>query len=189
MNKWIIQRLKYELFITCSLYWLIHSESGLCHFQEGRKEGNVLFNDALNTFYLRLYGVGHMIKDHSDFERENPLPPHRLLLVYVPSHRQDSTACRGAQERDIAQWVHHEGSIRRPIAQWVNALTTELSLSVSFIHQLVTVLVKYICSGQKKEEEKKKERKKDRKKERKKEKRERKRTNNNNNKNKFKNNN
>ena len=22
------------------------------------KEGNVLFNDALNTFYLRLYGVG-----------------------------------------------------------------------------------------------------------------------------------
>ena len=34
----------------------------------GRKEGNVLFNDALNTFYLRLYGVGHMIKDHSDGE-------------------------------------------------------------------------------------------------------------------------
>ena len=25
----------------------------------GRKEGNVLFNDALNTFYLRLYGVTH----------------------------------------------------------------------------------------------------------------------------------
>ena len=24
------------------------------------KEGNVLFNDALNTFYLRLYGVRHM---------------------------------------------------------------------------------------------------------------------------------
>ena len=24
---------------------------------EGRKEGNVLFNDALNTFYLRLYGL------------------------------------------------------------------------------------------------------------------------------------
>ena len=23
-----------------------------------RKEGNILFNDALNTFYLRLYGVG-----------------------------------------------------------------------------------------------------------------------------------
>ena len=45
------------------------------------RERNVLFNDALNTFYLRLYGVRHnMIKDHSDSERGNPLPPHRLLL-------------------------------------------------------------------------------------------------------------
>ena len=47
---------------------------------EDRKEGNVLFNDALNTFYLRLYGVGHMVKDHSDSERGNPLPPHGLLF-------------------------------------------------------------------------------------------------------------
>ena len=34
----------------------------------GRKEGNVLFNDAINTFCLRLYGVRHMVKDHSDSE-------------------------------------------------------------------------------------------------------------------------
>ena len=27
--------------------------------------GNVLFNNALDTFYLRLYGIGHMVKDHS----------------------------------------------------------------------------------------------------------------------------
>ena len=40
---------------------------------QGRKEGNVLFNDALNTFCLRLYGVRHMVKDHSDCERGNPL--------------------------------------------------------------------------------------------------------------------
>ena len=33
-----------------------------------RKEGHFLFNDALNTFYLRLYGVGHMVKDHSESE-------------------------------------------------------------------------------------------------------------------------
>ena len=44
-----------------------------------RKEGNVLFNDALNTFYLRLYGVRHMVKDHSDSERGIPQPPHGLL--------------------------------------------------------------------------------------------------------------
>ena len=33
-------------------------------------EGNVLFNDALDTFYLRLYGVGHIVKHHSDSERK-----------------------------------------------------------------------------------------------------------------------
>ena len=41
-----------------------------------RKEGNVLFNDTLNTFYLCLNGVRHMVKDHSDSERGNLLPPH-----------------------------------------------------------------------------------------------------------------
>ena len=46
----------------------------------GERERNALFNDALNTFYLRLYGVRHMVKDHSDSEKGNPLPPHRLLL-------------------------------------------------------------------------------------------------------------
>ena len=44
------------------------------------RERNVLFNDVLNTFYLRLYGVRHIVKDHSDSEKGNPLPPHRLLL-------------------------------------------------------------------------------------------------------------
>ena len=36
-------------------------------------KGYVFFNDALNTVYLRLYGVIHMVKDHSDNERGNPL--------------------------------------------------------------------------------------------------------------------
>ena len=48
---------------------------------ERERERNVLFNDALNTFYLRLYGVRHMVKDHSDSEKGNPLPPHRLLFL------------------------------------------------------------------------------------------------------------
>ena len=47
----------------------------------GRKEGNVLFNDALNTFYLRLYGIRHMVKDHSNREKGNLLPPHGLLFL------------------------------------------------------------------------------------------------------------
>ena len=62
------------------------------HLQEGgRNEGNVLFNDALSTFYLRLYGVGHMVEDHSDSERGNPLLFPARVLLYTPSHRQDST--------------------------------------------------------------------------------------------------
>ena len=39
-----------------------------------------------------------MVKDHSDSEKGNPLPLHRLLFpinskssLYAPSHRQDST--------------------------------------------------------------------------------------------------
>ena len=53
-------------------------------------ERNVLFNDALNTFYLRLYGVRHMVKDHSDSEKGNPLPPHRLLF---PINSKGSFIC------------------------------------------------------------------------------------------------
>ena len=50
-------------------------------YKEGRKEGMFLFNNALNTFYLQLYGVRHMVKKHSDSEKGNPLPPHRLLFL------------------------------------------------------------------------------------------------------------
>ena len=54
------------------------------------KEGNVLFNDALNTFYLWLYGIRHMVKDHPDSEKGNPLPPHRLLF---PNSSKGSFIC------------------------------------------------------------------------------------------------
>ena len=53
--------IKQELY-----YCLILSHPGESTNGEGRKEGNVLFNDSLNTFYLRLYGVTHMVKDNSD---------------------------------------------------------------------------------------------------------------------------
>ena len=49
-----------------------------------------------NTFYLRLYGVGHMVKHHSDSERGNPLPPHATAFV-TPVVKL---------EWEIAQWVH-----------------------------------------------------------------------------------
>ena len=38
----------------------------------------------------RLYGVRHMVKDHSDSEKENLLPPHRLLF---PINSKGSLIC------------------------------------------------------------------------------------------------
>ena len=54
---------------SCQIYWAV------------RKEGNVLFNDALNTFYLQLYGFRHMVKDYSDSERGNLFQPHGQLFL------------------------------------------------------------------------------------------------------------
>ena len=61
------------------------------------RERNVLFNDALNIFYLRLYGVRHMVKDHSDSEKGNLLPPHRLLLLI---NSKGSFICTRERERE-----------------------------------------------------------------------------------------
>ena len=52
-----------------------------------------------STHFIHGYiGVRHMVKNHSDSERGNPLLPHRLLfplaarvLLHGPSHRQDNT--------------------------------------------------------------------------------------------------
>ena len=59
------------------------------------------------------------------------------VLLYAPSHRQDSIyhglcyTSRGALAgtRNSSMGPHHEGSIRRPIASWANALTTELHVA------------------------------------------------------------
>ena len=67
-----------EWWVFCVFFF--HVGVGVVWRVLGRKEGNVLFNGALNTFYLWLYGVRHMVKDHSDSEKRNPLPPHRLLF-------------------------------------------------------------------------------------------------------------
>ena len=104
------------------------------------EEIHFLFNDTVNTFYLLLYDVSHLEKDHSGSERGtrcrytwatlsdmhhpknkdhlargNPMPPHGLL---VPINSKGSFICTIPQtgehwmEREIAQWVHHEGPIR-----------------------------------------------------------------------------
>ena len=47
--------------------------------EEGRKEMFYLTTHSTH-FILRLYAVGHMVNDHSDSERGNPLQPHWLLF-------------------------------------------------------------------------------------------------------------
>ena len=95
-------------------------------WKEGRKEGNVLFNDTLNTFYLRFYGVRHMVKDNSDSERKHAAATWATLsdqlqgcfYMHHPTDRITRTTAFVTPvsehwlEREIAQWVHQEGSIR-----------------------------------------------------------------------------
>ena len=91
----------------------------LVNVVQENKEGNILFNDAVNTFYLRLYGVRHMVKDHSDSERGNLLLPHGLLF---PISSKGSFICIIPQTGALAGTRNsligppHDGSIRRPIA-------------------------------------------------------------------------
>ena len=108
----------------------------------GRKGGYGLFNDALNTFY------GYMASDiwlrtilivRKETRCRHIGYSFRLTargILYASSHRQDNTyhslcyASRGALAgtRNSSMGPPHEESIRRPIAPWANALTTELHL-------------------------------------------------------------
>ena len=103
-----------------------------------KKEANVLFNDALDTFYLWLYGIGHTEKHNSDKTRANPLLPLHGLHFAISS--KVSFICT-ITINSIAQiitmtgtrkWNNgftHMGSIRRPIAPLV---VTIYALSVAF---------------------------------------------------------
>ena len=60
-----------------------------------RKEGNVLFNDALNTFYLRLYDVRHMVQEG------------RKEMFYLTTH--STHFIYGYMTLDI--WYRKEGNV------------------------------------------------------------------------------
>ena len=68
------------------IHFCAHAQQ-IALFKEGRKEMFYLTTHSTH-FYLRLYGVRYMVKDHSDSEKGNQLLPHRLLF---PIERQDST--------------------------------------------------------------------------------------------------
>ena len=78
-----------EGFVTPAVeHWL---ERNFLDISSLKKEEHFLFNNTLNTFYLRLYHVRH-----------NPLPPHGLLfpisskryfLCTIPKTRLCNTSC------------------------------------------------------------------------------------------------
>ena len=71
-----------------------------------------------------------MVKDHSDSERGNLLPPYMgysfqleaTALLYAPTHREDTNTMVFVTpviehwlEQKTAKWVHHKGLIQQPI--------------------------------------------------------------------------
>ena len=61
---WIIQQTQQDITRPKKLKQIIFG------FFDDMKERIVLFNNTINTFYLRLYGVRQLVKYHSDSERK-----------------------------------------------------------------------------------------------------------------------
>ena len=107
--------------------------------RDRRKEGNVLFHYALNIFYLRLYGVIHMVKGW------NPLPPlsnyqQGFFYMHHPTDRITHTTA------SVTPVVEHW--LGREIAQWRIDPMTHRTMSESSYHGTSGhVLLKkmYIC--------------------------------------------
>ena len=55
-------------------------------------------------FYVRLFGVWYVVKDHSEVRKENPLPPHGLLF---PISSKESFICTIPQTAFVTPVVEH----------------------------------------------------------------------------------
>ena len=55
-----------HIYFECISFRQIQKYQIECYFCVRKVEFFLLFNDALKTFYLWLYGIRHMIKDHLD---------------------------------------------------------------------------------------------------------------------------
>ena len=110
-------------------------------------EGNVLFNDALNTFYLQLYGVRHMVKDYSDSTRGNPLLP---LELFFPISSKGSFICTIPQIGEhIPQPLLHQVMkhwMEREIQKWKqfkSKLPWENTVNIVFPRQFLKHKIKF----------------------------------------------
>ena len=104
--------------IVVTVRFFCHLHNGVViflHSINNQESGNYLFNDALNTFYLRLYGVGHNGKE-PDSERGNSLPTTWATLsdykqgffyMHNPADRiAYTTVSRGALAGTIISSIH-----------------------------------------------------------------------------------
>ena len=62
-----------------------------------------LFNEILNTLHFRFYGVGYMVKDHSNNDRRNSLP--LLHELYSPISSKGSIVCSIPQTEEYMRRV------------------------------------------------------------------------------------
>ena len=70
----------FNLYQLCNIFCLKYCKRGLFFT---KVTDSIVLRDAKActfTLPLRSYGVVHMVKDHSDSERGNLLPPHGLLF-------------------------------------------------------------------------------------------------------------
>ena len=140
----IIPQAEYHGLCYTSCGWLAWTiDERLTDEQEGRKE--MFYLTMLSTHFIYGYmasdiWLGTILIVRKDTHCCHMGYSYRLTArarLYAPSHRQDSTyqglcyTSRGglAGTRNSSMGSLHEGSIRRPIAPWANALTMELHLT------------------------------------------------------------
>ena len=75
---------------------------------EGWRKNMFYLTTHSTHFYLRLYGVDHKAKDHSDSERGNPLPPLNGVLFPISS-------------KGYFIWAHPAERIPHTMAETVNS--------------------------------------------------------------------
>ena len=108
----------------------------MSHWLTRQQGGKSFIYRRIQHILIRLYGVGYMIKDHSDSKRGNPLLQlHGLLFsisrkgYFYMHHPTDRIAhtmtfvtpvMEHWLELELAQLVHLEGSTPWPIAPWAN---------------------------------------------------------------------
>ena len=123
------------------------------YFVERRKE--MFYLTTHSTHFIYGYMMSDIWQRTTQIAKEEPCRRHmdysfRLFCMHHLTDRITHTTAFLKPvvdywlEREIAQWVHHEGSIRRPIAPWANALTTELHLAPRILYELIN----YACQHQ-----------------------------------------